>query len=317
MKKLSLLFLLVVTAQIAIAQNSTIAKFKYEEAEQAFVNNDYKQAISKLDEAETLLGSTNPKLLHLKISAQFKLIEEKPYDDFKIIESAKKLSTNYLKDYESLSGNEDKYRDIYIIAEYLKTLPNTIQDFNNKRKEKLAEDESKKANEILSKQKADENFKNFVFYTDFKIGLTLEETYKLYPAFKKNYKFKDTSGFTIAAKDNPNDYQPTGLFVKNNIIYGYYINFYSIKVDDDNYKAGTTTVNKILDRLNNEFQFNPVQATSESTTNVSGDSFYTKVISYTWSKNDKTIILSFSQSKHMGENLSSVSIHSKDESLTK
>jgi hypothetical protein len=315
MKKIIFLTLLLFIVQIAYTQNNTVAKFKFEEAEQAFVNNDYKQTISKLDEAEVLLKATNPKILHLKISAQFKLIEQDPYNDYRIVENAKKLSANYLKEYGEISGNEDKYREIYIIGEYLKNLPNTIQEFNNKKNEKLTKEETKKSNEIKNNQKAEENFKNFVFYADFKIGLTLDETYKLYPAFKKNHKIKGPNNFVIMPKNNSNNYQPTGLYVKNNIVYGYYINFYTLKADDDNYTAGAAIVNEILDRLKNEFQINPVQATSESTTNIPGGTSYTKAITYTWSKNNKTIILGFSQSIYLGKNISGVSINSTDESL--
>lgn len=316
MKKLILSMLILTITQITFAQN-TIAKFKFEEAEQAFVNNNYKQTISKLDEAETLLESTNPKIIHLKILAQYKLIEENPYDDFKIVESAKKLSANYLKEYESLPSNEDKYREIYTISEHLKNLPNTIQEFNNKKKEKLGEEENKKINKIISEQKASENFKNFVFYSDFKIGLTLDETYKLYPDFKKNYKVNDKNELIIIPKNYTNEYQPSGIYVKNDIVYGYYINFYTLKVDDDKYTLGTDTTNKILERLNNEFQFSPVEEITEKTEYLSGEPFLTKTINYTWSKNNKTIILSFTKIKYQGVNEIGIGFNSKDLSLIK
>ena len=135
MKKLIPTLTLLVISQFTFSQNNTIAIFKFEEAEQAFENKDYKLTISKLDETEKLLGSTNPKILYLKISAQYKLIEEHPFDDFKLIESAKKLSAKYLKEFERLSGNEDKYRKIYFISEQLKDFPNTYQEFEILKKE--------------------------------------------------------------------------------------------------------------------------------------------------------------------------------------
>lgn len=98
MKKIILLTIFIVSNLLTNAQN-TIAKFKYEEAEQAFVNEDYRTALTKLDEAESLLKATNPKILYLKISAQSKLIEQDPLTDYSLIENTKKLSTNYLKDY--------------------------------------------------------------------------------------------------------------------------------------------------------------------------------------------------------------------------
>lgn len=76
MKKIILLTILIIaTAQITIAQN-TIAKLKFEEAEEAYVNNDFELTLSTLKEVETLLKSTNPRILYLQILAQTKIIEK-------------------------------------------------------------------------------------------------------------------------------------------------------------------------------------------------------------------------------------------------
>jgi len=89
------------------------------------------------------------------------------------------------------------------------------------------------------------------------------------------------------------------------------------KVDDAQYSIGTKTLTEILNRLNNEFLFSPKETTTESTSKVSGMDLYTKTKDYTWSKNTKTIILSFSQSTYMGEYLTNGDFHSEDESLIK
>ena len=120
--------LLIATAQISFAQQA-IAKIKFEEAEEAFAANNYEETVAKLIEVETILKSTNPRVLYLKITAQSKIIEKNPTNDYKIIESTRKLSAKYLKDYEDVPNNEDKYRDIYKIAESLKKYPKSEADF--------------------------------------------------------------------------------------------------------------------------------------------------------------------------------------------
>ena len=145
MKKIILLAILIIaTAQFTFAQNATIAKLKFEEAEEAYSNNNYESTIRKLDEVETLLNSTNPKILYLKINAQSKLINSNPYGDFTLLDNARKLSAKYLKDYETLEGNEEKYRDIYKISEMLAySYPATLQEFENKIKQLKADKEEK------------------------------------------------------------------------------------------------------------------------------------------------------------------------------
>jgi hypothetical protein len=102
-----LLYLLVCAAN---AQN-TIAKIKYEEAEEAFSRSDYSLVIIKIDEAEALLNGVNPKTLYLKILAKNQLLKA----DYSIIRSLKADCNYYLDNYESNEGVEDKYREIYKI----------------------------------------------------------------------------------------------------------------------------------------------------------------------------------------------------------
>lgn len=317
MKKIFLFTLVLITSlHLTIAQNA-IAKIKYEEAEEAYASNNFELTISKLKEVEVLLKSTNPKVLYLKILAEYNIIKLNPYNDFTILDNTKKQCSHYLNAYNNLPDNEDKFRDIYKISEALKPYPSTLQEFNVQQKKHKEDEEIRKSNEVLDKQKAEENFKNFVFYSSFKIGLPLEETYSLYPEFKKNYKFKDGTGFTIAPKETTGKSQPSGLYVKNDIVYGYYITFYSNKVDDAQYSLGSATVKSIQDRLNKEFMFSPTQTVLENSSKVSNADFYTKSITYTWFKNNKTIYLTFSQSTYLGEYLTMVNLSSKDENLVK
>jgi len=147
MKKTLLFVILFITSvQISFAQDA-IAKIKYEEAESAYISNDFKTVVSKLDEAESLLGSTNPKILYLKIMSLTEIIKKDPLNDFKIIENARMLSAKYLKDYESLSDNMDKYKDIYKANELLKSYPEDETSFL-KQKNKLADDEKARQAQI-------------------------------------------------------------------------------------------------------------------------------------------------------------------------
>jgi hypothetical protein len=135
MKKLILFtFLLFTTVQFAVAQ-SAIAKLKFQDAEEAYANKDYYLALSKLNEVEAILKSTNPKILYLRILSQSKYFGkfpnnyhslEEPYNEIQaILANTKK----YLKDYEYLPENENKYRDIYKISESFKAYPATKEAF--------------------------------------------------------------------------------------------------------------------------------------------------------------------------------------------
>ena len=135
MKKLILfIFLLFTTVQFAVAQSAD-AKLKFQAAEEAYANNDYYLALTKLNEAEKILKSTNPKILYLRILIQSKAFGkfpdnyhalQQPYDEIQDIIAH---TNKYLEDYEDLPDNEDKYRDIYSIAETFKAYPATKEAF--------------------------------------------------------------------------------------------------------------------------------------------------------------------------------------------
>ncbi len=317
MKKSFLLILFgLLLAQTGFSQDA-IAKLKFEDAEEAYSKEDYSTTLSKLDDAEKILGKTNPKILYLRIVSQDKIISADPYKDYTILENTRKNCSYYLKEYEKVEGIEEKYRDVYKISEKLAQYPNTVQAFSAEKQRIKDAEETRKSDEALNKQKIEDAFKNFAFYKDFKIGLTLDETYKLYPAYKKHYEFKDVDGLSIGSKNNPDQHQPTGLYVKNNIVYGYYIIVYSIAPDDAQYSMGTKSVEEIINRLNSEFLFTPKETTTENTSKVDGKDFYSTGIEYTWSKNNKTIILNQVKSTYGSQHLTSVSFFSKDKSLIK
>lgn len=138
-KALLLTILIIASVQFTFAQNATIAKFKFEEAEQAFSNEDYEEVLYKLKEVETLLGSSNPKVLYLQILSLSKIVEKMPYSTsnlvpetaFGLIEEIRLKVSQYSKEYGNLPDNEDKFRDIYKISEKIKIYPNTKEDYYN------------------------------------------------------------------------------------------------------------------------------------------------------------------------------------------
>ena len=319
MKKAISFFLVIINVNLAMAQNTTIAKFKFEEAEQAFVNNNYKQTISKLDEAEVLLKATNPKILHLKISAQFKLIEQNPYNDYKILENTKKLSANYLKEYGELSGNEDKFREIYIINEKLKKHPATREIFESHINQQKNIIEEKRIAELEKLKEFELAFMNFEYFKEYKLGLSVEETRKEYPELAlKNAKQNNQSnelGELISSK------KKIKFYVKNNIVIGYQgeIAFGSVKETFSNgseYSKGDKIVNDIKNNLSEKFNFSP-------SVEKTGDSYYKKgkITSYSWIKNGKIIRLDINylkKEKMMSAAFSYIiSIYSLDENLAK
>src|SRR5690606_3669537 len=105
----------------------------------------------------------------------------------------------------------------------------------------------------------------YQYYEDFKIGLSLNQTYDLYPNFKNNIKVDDPQGgFAIAAKGGPLKNQPTSLIIKNNTVIGYYITILN-SVDDSEFSNGKKAFFEILNKLKYEFLFSPEETITENT----------------------------------------------------
>lgn len=121
MKKCLLFVLMLMVIAGQLMAQATIAKLKYEEAEEAFVSNDFVTTLSKLDEAEKILGGPNPKTLYLRISSQFKLFKGEPAVDLEAMLDLRKNCNTYLAKYETVDGIEDKYKEVYKMSEYIKS----------------------------------------------------------------------------------------------------------------------------------------------------------------------------------------------------
>lgn len=171
--KFILIFVIITSAQLSFGQ-AMIAKLKFEEAEEAYANNNFELAVSKLKDVEALLKSTNPKIRYLQILAQTKIIEKNPLNDWLLLKNTRTMADTYLKDYENLPDNEDKYRDIYKAGESLKKWPGTVVEFS----ESKAKMEQEKDEMYLQTNKNDRS-RNYINALaekhKFKTGLNLSE----------------------------------------------------------------------------------------------------------------------------------------------
>jgi hypothetical protein len=130
MKKIILFAIFIIaTVQFSSAQNA-IAKLKFEEAEEAFVKEEYQTTITKLEEVEKILGNVNPLIMYLRVKTQNELIVGDPYEQFELMQSLKKNCEYYLTRYEGFNDIEDKYKEVYLISEYFKLYSSNINFFN-------------------------------------------------------------------------------------------------------------------------------------------------------------------------------------------
>ena len=122
-KCLFLSFLGLIMFHTSIAQ-STIAKLKYKDAEEAYNKSDYTTALNKLNEAEKLFGKVNPPIVYLRIVAQDKMVSSSKSVDPNLMAALMKNTAFYLKEYEHTKGIEDKYKEVYKLNEKLSELSN-------------------------------------------------------------------------------------------------------------------------------------------------------------------------------------------------
>jgi len=141
MKKRILLFLFIAFS-FALSSNAqeTVAKIKFGEAEQAFANNDFQTTIAKLDEAEKLLNQSNSKILHLRIKAEYGILQQDPWARYDPIEKLRNKCKFYLKEYDG-KAPMDKYMEVYNVSEGLKTYPASTDEFNKAKEEKIRKEQ--------------------------------------------------------------------------------------------------------------------------------------------------------------------------------
>lgn len=113
-KSILLTFLFIGIFNFGYTQN-TLQIIKFEEAQEMYNNNKFKQAVSILNELESE-GLKNPKILHLKILAKGSM--DKKEFTAESFNDLKKDINMYLKNYD-IEGLEDKYKEVYQISKTL------------------------------------------------------------------------------------------------------------------------------------------------------------------------------------------------------
>jgi hypothetical protein len=119
--------------------NNAIAKIRYQEAEELYEKGSYELSLKKLEQVESLLNSSNSKILYLKI-----LIEDTLWrrDDQNMIMPYKptlqiKNDIQYFIDFY-YSASEEKLATVMKISEHYQHLPLSFEDYKvmfEKRKE--------------------------------------------------------------------------------------------------------------------------------------------------------------------------------------
>lgn len=127
---------------IEVSGQAAIARLKFEDAEEAFNKGDYTTTLSKLEDAEKLFGKINVPILHLRIVSQDKLLQKKL--DFPMLANLRKNCEQFLIDYETMEGIEEKYRQVYKIQETYAKYPKTMEEYQKLVAEKNAEEEAKR-----------------------------------------------------------------------------------------------------------------------------------------------------------------------------
>ena len=119
--------------------NNAIARIRYQEAEELYEKGSYELSLKKLEQVESLLNSSNSKILYLKI-----LIEDTLWrrDDQNMIMPYKptlqiKNDIQYFIDFY-YSASEEKLATVMKISEHYQHLPLSFEDYKvmfEKRKE--------------------------------------------------------------------------------------------------------------------------------------------------------------------------------------
>jgi TPR repeat protein len=143
--KNKLYYILLLVSFNTFAQDDIKARIEFEEAEKAFMEEKYEEAISYLEKTEALLGEYSPKISYVKIESLDKITDIYNYEDTntqKLVSEVQK----YLNHFKNNSKDVvvDKYKVVYKIDENLKFAKKNYDDTQTV--------EFKKANEAYSKK---------------------------------------------------------------------------------------------------------------------------------------------------------------------
>ena len=136
MKSILFFLSLLLISNPVFSQNS-IAKLKFEQAEEAYVQSRYQESLDYISEVETLLKGANTTTLYLKIVALEKKITTLETATYNDVISLRKYCDTYLKTTEGNVELEDKFKEVYFVTERIKGYPTNQIDFEAYRKKKV------------------------------------------------------------------------------------------------------------------------------------------------------------------------------------
>jgi hypothetical protein len=153
--QITLLFLLVY--QVSFAQNND--EIKYNEALEAYRQENYEVAVSKILEAKPLYRTVPPKVLYIEIMAKAEIIKINPFSDFALLDGTRKLAAKYLTD--NSTRKNKYYNDIQNVTNELYTFPkdkvtfNALKESEERERAKIKLDKEKKEKQRKIKAEAE------------------------------------------------------------------------------------------------------------------------------------------------------------------
>lgn len=255
MKKLIILLLLLI-CNGAFAQ-SAIADLKFEEAETAFNDKNYKTVLTKLDEFDKTFGSVTAKSLYLRIVSQDKLLDENE-TTFGVLVSLRKNVNSYLKAMES-EGLDDKYREVYKISGKLEHMP--VDDASWIKRKADREKEEKETASRLDNW----NYRE--------IGIKLGDTYNTvkskYPNLRKLRESPTNKNESYWSSSPPDSNSGINITMQNGIVTGYWYD----EPNSTNYYNQPTAV-KMIEKIVEKIKRDVGDVEIKSESNQYGPIYY-------------------------------------------
>lgn len=101
---------------------SKYAKLKFDQAQEYYNAKDYSLTLLALDETEKIFGSTNPRILHLRILASSKIVMANIQNETQLLSSLKKDINYYFNNYKDVPSMKNEYQEITKIANEIKAV---------------------------------------------------------------------------------------------------------------------------------------------------------------------------------------------------
>lgn len=298
---------------------SKLAQLKFQDAEELFAKDDFAGALLKLEDAEKLTGKTNPPMLYLRIQSLNGLFLADPYANYKILESLRKNTTTFLKEFENVKGIDDKYRDVYKIGESLASYPKDYESFTaTKNESKSKKDDANLKIEVTNKNYNDA-FATYNYFEEYQMGISLDELKSQNKKFfRKTGEFDlpdrlGVKGKTLYSKtmydySEMNSRYLTSFVIINNKLCGYLGTVRNI-YEGEPFSQTISLTEKMVNENNKNFGFKaeekPIEAGKSNTRGTV----------YTWKKNGKIIELTSSQTPEKKYSLGMIYIIAIDEAL--